>query len=90
VRQIAGAAAASLLALAAEAGLRWLRRRLDEPIRFSSRSRSGEETPVVRLGKSEAAGRGTTTLISRRVVRIWRQGRLAGEGVEQAWWQIEE
>lgn len=90
VRQIAGAVAVSLLALAAEAGLRWLRRRLEEPIHIGSRPRAGEDTPVMRPEKSEVAGRATTTLISRRVVRIWRQGRLAGEGVEHAWWQIKE
>lgn len=90
VRQIAGAAAVSLLALAAEAGLRWLRRRLEEPIRFGSRTSAVEESPVMRPEKSESSDRARTTLISRRVVRIWRQGRLAGEGLEQAWWQIEE
>ena len=90
VRQIAGAAAVSLLALVAEAGLRWLRQRLDEPIRFRSGSRRPDETPVLPPENDEAAGRATMTLISRRVVRVWRQGRLAGEGVEQAWWQIEE
>lgn len=90
VRQIAGAAAVSLLALAAEAGLRWLRRRLDESIRFRSRPGAAESTPVIRPEKSEPAGRATTTLISHRVVRIWRHGRLAGEGVEHAWWQLEE
>ena len=86
VKQAVRAAAVSLLALAADAGLAWLRRR-GEP----------QPTPTVirpaPLQKEEkqlpASSRGVT-IFSRRVVQVWERGRLRGEGVEESVWRWHE
>jgi hypothetical protein len=85
VRQVARAAAASLLALVAEAGLAWLRRRT-----------SRENTPTVirpaplqqkETEQTPAPSRDGLTIFSRRVVQVWERGRLRGEGVEESVWR---
>jgi hypothetical protein len=82
-QQVGRAVAVSLAALAAEAGLAWLRRRvaqLDEP----QAPAPAEETAAI------VPGRSITTITGRRVVRVWQHGRLSGQVVEDAVWQIEE
>jgi hypothetical protein len=82
VRQAVRAAAVSLLALAAEAGLTWLRRRAESagpPAVLRPR-------PVQKEQNQPPAPSGTT-IFSRRVVQIWEQGRLRGQGVEETVWR---
>ena len=70
LQQVGRAVAVSLVALAAEAGLSWLRRRLSQ-VDEAPAARSTSTALVGPLPKS--TGRRTvTTIISQRVVRIWQ------------------
>ena len=84
LRQIGRTLAVSVVALVADAGLAWLRRRLE---------RSGE--PETKQGSTalvaeEPAARRTTSVLGRRVTSYWRHGRLLGQSVEQSVWLVEE
>jgi hypothetical protein len=80
------------VALAAEVGLSWLRRRLlptetATPIVPARPEREDASRALVGPVPDAATG---TTVVSQRIVRIWRRGRLRGESIEQAWWQVDE
>lgn len=87
LQQVGKAVAVSLVALAAEAGLSWLRRRV-------AQMGEGETTAIRPVRQKEegveAPGRGLTATISQRVVQVWQDGRLKGTLVEHAVWQPEE
>jgi hypothetical protein len=85
MRQVGRAAAASLLAIAAEAGLAWLRRRADETKpELPARQKSAPSLPV--KGLPAPAGR-VSAIFGRRIVRRWQQGRQGQETVEEeVWW----
>jgi hypothetical protein len=81
----AGRAAASLVAIAAEAGLAWLRRRAEgaEPVAVT-RSKAGPAQPAKAL--PAPPGR-VSAIFRRRIVRRWQQGRHGQEIVEEeVWW----
>ena len=87
LQQLGRTVVVSLAALAAEAGLSWLRRRIDgtEPV--------AETTPKPKstaLARTDPSGRHITTIVGQRVVRFWQHGRLTGQTIEQSVWQIEE
>lgn len=85
LRQVGRAAAASLVAIAAEAGLAWLRRRAESA------------APALQVGRQEGralpskaaparSGR-VSAIFGRRVVRRWQQGHHGQETVEEeVWW----
>lgn len=75
LRQVGGAVAVSLVALAAEVGLIWLRRRV-------RRLEQQVEKPLAIVPKAKAPAPQNTTIISRRVTQLWRRGRLSGQVVE--------
>lgn len=81
-QQVGRAVAVSLGAIAAEAAISWLRRRLaDAP----TPAGSGKSMPIVPAPRPrQPVVRG----FSRRVVRIWRGGKLTDELVEQSEWQL--
>jgi len=85
LRQVGRAAAASLLAIAAEAGLAWLRRRAeqDEPT-VPERVKASSSLPARAL--PAPSGR-VSAIFGRRIVRRWQQGRQGQETVEEeVWW----
>ena len=88
VKQVVRAAAASLLAVVAEAGLAWLRRR-SEP---QSTPTDMRPTPIRRTEQTAplAPKHEGMTIFSRRVVRVWERGRLRGQGIEESVWQWHE
>lgn len=85
VRQVVRAATASLLAIAADAGLAWLRRR-SEPETSPTVLRP---TPIERKEKQRlpAPTHRGVTIFSRRIIQVWERGRLRGEGVEESVWR---
>lgn len=85
LRQVGRAAAASLVAIAAEAGLAWLRRRAEpgEPP-LPARQKASPALPARAL--PAPAGR-VSAIFGRRIVRRWQQGRQGQETVEEeVWW----
>jgi hypothetical protein len=86
--QVGRAVAVSLVALAAEVGLSWLRRRVTR-IDEVSPSRKRPTTAIVPR-ESPLRRASTRTIFSQRFVQIWEDGRLKGQGVEQSIWQVEE
>ena len=82
VQQVGRAVAVSLAALAAEAGLSWLRRRLE---RVENRAPASGASTKVDIKKQPKA-----TIVGRRVLRVWQNGRLVSEAVEDRVWQVEE
>lgn len=85
LRQVGRAAVASLVAIAAEAGLAWLRRRAEGagPALRSSH-KEGRALPV--KAPPPPSGR-VSAIFGRRVVRRWQQGRHGQETVEEeVWW----
>ena len=77
LRQVGGAVAVSLVALAAEVGLIWLRRRV-------RRLEQQGEKQVALVPKRDTQELNNTTIVSRRVTQFWRRGRLTRQVVEQA------
>ena len=85
LRQVGRAAAASLVAIAAEAGLAWLRRRAGqgEPA-LPACQKASSSLPVRAL--PAPTGR-VSAVFGRRIVRRWQQGRQGQETVEEeVWW----
>lgn len=82
MQQVGRAVAVSLVTLAAEAGLSWLRRRLEQV------DTTGGDDKAARLEVDRQRPR--ITILSRRVLRVWQQGRLVSQAVEESVWQIEE
>ena len=87
LREVGGPVAVSLVALAAEAGLSWLRRRL---VQVDKSRSSPPQTTAIIPRESPLRKRSSRTILSQRVVQIWENGQLKGQGVEQSVWQFEE
>ena len=77
VRQVGSAVAVGLLAVVADAGVAWLRRRAAQPT-----------LPAVRSTTTDSAAN-AVTIFSQRVVEIWDEGRLTRQVVEKHLWRRE-
>jgi len=100
LKQVGKAMAVSLATLAAEAGLAWLRQRI-ERIRVSSVPTAQQPTSQVRYvvptSRSEAEivptnpnpSSNVVTILSRRVVEIWDRDGIARQTVERSVWRRE-
>ena len=89
-KQVGQAVAVSVLALAAEAGLSWLRRKvadLDAPKRAAEEE---QRSLAIIPRESPLRRRSVKTIVSRRTVEIYEDGRLKGQGTTQSVWQVEE
>ncbi len=99
VRQIGGAVALSLAALAAEAGMAWLRRKVDElhttPPTITVQQPAA--TPVNRPAPQpqqtqivpQTPTTNTVTIISQRIVEVWEHGEMTRQTVERSFWRRE-
>lgn len=86
LRQVGQAMAVGLAALAAEVGLAWLKRRLDQ----GALPTSSTLAPLARASAAPAEPAAETpmvTIVSQRVVEIWEQGSLARQVVERHVWR---
>lgn len=85
LRQVGRAAAASLVAIAAEAALAWLRRRAEQgQPSLPTRQKPASALPAKAL--PAPSGR-VSAVFGRRIVRRWQQGRQGQETVEEeVWW----
>jgi hypothetical protein len=86
IRQVSKAVAVGLAAIAAEAGIAYLRRRVERAgvptTSLAIRPTAKAITPQVAEGAGSAV-----TIISQRVVEIWDQGSLARQIVEKHVWK---
>ncbi len=87
LQQVGRAVAVSLVALAAEASLSWLRRRLAETEQ-SSRLTHSKSTALIGPVDSSAPRR--TVISSQRVWHFWQRGQITGQIVEHSVWKIDE
>jgi hypothetical protein len=87
MRQVGSAVALSIAAVAAEAGLAWLKRRVDQggqPQASQPLARSAPQQVTPASGSPSVV-----TIISQRVVEIWDQGSLTRQVVEKHIWRKE-
>jgi hypothetical protein len=90
--------AVSLMALAAEAGVAWLRSRLEErPHAGTSANATTEQhaNPLVRMTRPVAqpespAPSNRVTVWSQRVIQTWEHGSLTRQTIERTIWRREE
>lgn len=92
VRQVGQALALSLAALAAEAGMAWLRRRVDQISVPETRPQvvtqpAPQRTAIVPA--RQAPVNQIVTVISSRVVEVWEHGELTRQTVERSFWRRE-
>jgi hypothetical protein len=79
--------ALSLTALAAEAGMSWLRRKLEHvTLPQTAVAQSNKIIPQSNHQKSQ----NTVTITSHRVVELWEQGKLKQQIVDKHLWRKEE
>ncbi len=93
-KQFSRTVALSVAALAAEAGLAWLRRRIassSAPVPSASiRAAGSQPTPAETTALAGPAG-SVVTIVSQRIVEIWDAGDGARRVVERTFWRrIEE
>ena len=100
LRQIGGAVALSLAALAAEAGMAWLRHKVDQlhavPPHLTAQSpaatpvvRPVPQPPQTRIVPQAQLNNDTVTIISQRIVEVWEQGVMTRQTVERSLWRRE-
>ena len=89
VKQVSRAVAVGLAAIAAEAGLAWLKRRTQVNLpAVTSATRSLTEA-LQRGGTTADADPKVVTIVSQRVVEFWDQGSLTRQIVEKHVWKKE-
>lgn len=105
LQQVGRAVAVSVAALAAEAGLLWLRRRVEQlrqpsahaPITLNTLPRESADQPVtvtrraaaLPVEQQHAAGR-HVTIFRQRVIEVWEQGVLTRQTIDKSIWRREE
>lgn len=89
VRQVSKAVAVGLAALAAEAGLAYLKRRAERVgLPTTALAARPAETSALAPKAAEQAAN-VVTIVSQRVVEVWEQGTLARQIVEKHVWKKE-
>lgn len=92
LKQVGQAVIVSLAALAAEAGLAWLRRRVEQisvapptvrPVTQVAPPTSAAITPAPPVANN------AVTIVSQRVVEVWDQGVLTRQTIERTLWRRE-
>ncbi|NJP06666.1 MAG: zinc ribbon domain-containing protein [Chloroflexaceae bacterium] len=94
LRRVGRTIMVSLLTLAAEAGMVWLRRKIDHMrVAPANPRHHGQHittmpatAPTVLLGPSESAD---VTITKHRVIQVWDHGQLTRELIEQTTWRKE-
>lgn len=87
VRQVGKAVAISLAALAAEAGIAYLKRRVERVgVPTTALAVRPAQTSALTPQAAEQAGK-VVTIVSQRVVEVWEQGSLARQIVEKHVWK---
>ncbi len=95
-KQVGKAVAVSLAALAAEASLAWLRRRVERINLSASEVQHNTPTTPTHLTRSTASelapvaptnSTNKVTVLSQRVVQTWEQGTLTRQTIERSIWQ---
>lgn len=88
MRQVGSAMALSLAAVAAEAGLAWLKRRAEQ-----GAQPQGGTQPLARSAPQQvvpgASAANVVTIISQRVTEIWDQGSMTRQVIEKHVWRKE-
>jgi hypothetical protein len=88
VRQVGRAVALGVAAIAAEAGMAWLKRRLDQPAPATTPqplARTTQPTP-----QPSSVAKEVVTIVSQKVVEIWEQGDLKRQVIEKHIWRKEQ
>jgi len=89
-RQVGQTMAVGLTALVAEAGMAWLRRKI-EHVALPQAPTSAPPTTALVPGRTitPSAPTEVVTIISQRVVEVWEQGKLTRQVVERHLWRKE-
>ncbi len=94
IKQVGQTVAVSLAALAAEAGLAWLRRRVDQlktptpAIQATPSAAQPTQTAQTAL-TTGAAVSDVVTVVRQRVVEVWEHGTLTRQTIERTFWRRE-
>lgn len=90
IRQVGKAVALGLAAVAAEAGMAWLRRRAAGGAGLPAVSLARRAEPTTALAEHSAAPiANVITIVSQRVVEVWEEGSLTRQVVEKHIWRKE-
>jgi len=94
VRQLGKAVAVSLVALAAEASIAWLRRRVDrlqqppaQQVYELAPSRRAQKAPRAEIVPAQRTRDGGVVIHTQRVTQVWEQGALTRETFEHTVWR---
>lgn len=86
LRQVGQTVAISLVALAAEAGLSWLRGRIE---RGTASVLTNQLAPTSKAVQPAQPAGNITMIVSQRVLEIWEHGELTRKIVERSAWRRE-
>jgi hypothetical protein len=92
-KQMGKTVALGLASLAAEAGMAWLRRKIDTinvPASNVPTSNVPAQTHTLLPAVRPAPSQGSVTIVSQRTVEIWDQGSLTRHTVERTFWRKEQ
>ncbi|MCU0491023.1 MAG: zinc ribbon domain-containing protein [Chloroflexaceae bacterium] len=92
IKQVGQTVALSLAALAAEAGMAWLRRRVTQinmPQPVAQQQIVPTQNQPSRSIVPSSTANSVVTIISQRVVEVWEQGNLTKQTVERHVWKRE-
>jgi hypothetical protein len=89
-KQVGQTVAVGLTALVAEAGMAWLRRKIEQVTLPSPPTTKAPTTAIVPARNTSQASGDVVTIISQRVVEVWEQGTLKRQVVERNFWRKEQ
>lgn len=92
VRQVSKAVAVGLAAVAAEAGIAWLKRRAEQGglAAAASTALAASQQPARQLIPiDDRSAANVVTIVSQRVVEVWEHGSLARQIIEKHVWKRE-
>jgi hypothetical protein len=90
VQQVGRAVALGVAAIAAEAGMAWLKRRFDQA--GQSAPQTNVQQPLARTTPVQppSVANQVVTIVSQKVIEIWEQGDLKRQVVEKHIWRKEQ
>lgn len=89
-KQVGRTVAVGLTALAAEAGMAWLRRKVEHVHVPQTAAKSPSTAIVPARNATPSTNPDVVTIVSQRVVEVWERGTLTRKVVERNFWRKEQ
>lgn len=89
-KQVGQTVAVGLTALVAEAGMAWLRRKVEHVAMPHASTATPPSTAIVPTRTaSQGSANDTVTIVSQRVLEVWERGKMKQQVVERSFWRKE-